>query len=358
MKTLAALAALTALSFVPQALAGTAHGSSNSTGGVYANETGRIIISPAVTKSIFGGGNPQIQIQQDSSQPVFSTYSFNNAAAPALNIGVSGGILGAYGLPDASYCCGGVYWKNNDGSTERTVASVSVALAATATSGNLGNKLLFRNTLSNTTSQAIAATIDASGRWIVNTLGYVPAVAGYYPKMYVSSLASEATIGGMRYTDDTGGAMLVMGKSRATTDGTNTAVTTGDTLAQIIASGADGTTNRLSSGIDFTSTGTIATNQVPGIIDLWTASATGVKIRAVRIDEAQQVGVNTNTAAIAATLDVNGYAKLKTNSSAPVACSATYRGSIAYTGGTTQYLCFCDGSAWQQVHSPATACTW
>jgi hypothetical protein len=60
----------------------------------------------------------------------------------------------------------------------------------------------------------------------------------------------------------------------------------------------------------------------------------------------------------AATLDVNGYAKLKTNSSQPVACSATYKGSIAYTGGTTNYLCFCDGTSWKQAHSPATACTW
>jgi hypothetical protein len=59
-----------------------------------------------------------------------------------------------------------------------------------------------------------------------------------------------------------------------------------------------------------------------------------------------------------ATLDVNGYIKLKTNSAAPVACSATYQGSIAYTGGTTNYLCFCDGTSWKQVHSPATACTW
>ena len=68
------------------------------------------------------------------------------------------------------------------------------------------------------------------------------------------------------------------------------------------------------------------------------------------------VGIGTTSPK--ATLDVNGYAKLKTNSSAPVACSATYKGSIAYTGTTTNYLCFCDGTSWKQAHSPATACTW
>jgi len=68
--------------------------------------------------------------------------------------------------------------------------------------------------------------------------------------------------------------------------------------------------------------------------------------------------VGIGTATPYATLDVNGYAKLKTNSAAPVACSATYKGSIAYTGGTTNYLCFCNGTGWMQAHSPATACTW
>ena len=68
--------------------------------------------------------------------------------------------------------------------------------------------------------------------------------------------------------------------------------------------------------------------------------------------------IGIGTATPAATLDVNGYAKLAKNTSAPVACSITTEGSLAYTGGTTKYLCFCDGSTWQQVHSPSTACTW
>ena len=76
----------------------------------------------------------------------------------------------------------------------------------------------------------------------------------------------------------------------------------------------------------------------------------------LRIEASGNVGIGTT--APVATLDVNGYAKLKMNAAQPVACSATYEGSIAYTGGTTQYMCFCNGSSWQQVHSPATACTW
>lgn len=73
------------------------------------------------------------------------------------------------------------------------------------------------------------------------------------------------------------------------------------------------------------------------------------------ITSSGNVGIGTTT--VNATLDVNGYAKLKTNTAAPVACSATYKGSIAMTS-TTNYICYCDGTSWKQIHSPATACTW
>jgi hypothetical protein len=59
-----------------------------------------------------------------------------------------------------------------------------------------------------------------------------------------------------------------------------------------------------------------------------------------------------------ATLDVNGYAKLKINASAPVTCDATHEGAIAYTGTTTHYLCYCDGTSWKQASAPGSTCTW
>jgi len=68
--------------------------------------------------------------------------------------------------------------------------------------------------------------------------------------------------------------------------------------------------------------------------------------------------VGIGTATPLATLDVNGYAKMKINASAPVTCSGTYEGAMAYMGTTTHYLCFCDGTSWKQVSTPASACTW
>ena len=76
----------------------------------------------------------------------------------------------------------------------------------------------------------------------------------------------------------------------------------------------------------------------------------------MRIASGGNVGIGTTTPN--ATLDVNGYSKLAKNASAPVTCDATHEGSIAYTGTTTHYLCFCDGTSWKPAHSPSTACSW
>ncbi len=56
-----------------------------------------------------------------------------------------------------------------------------------------------------------------------------------------------------------------------------------------------------------------------------------------------------------ATLDVNGYARLRAYSGAPVGCSTSYKGSIALTSSTR--MCVCDGTSWKEVNS-ATGCTW
>lgn len=56
-----------------------------------------------------------------------------------------------------------------------------------------------------------------------------------------------------------------------------------------------------------------------------------------------------------ATLDINGYARLKSYSSAPVACSSTNAGAIALN---SSYLgCVCNGTSWIKL-ADGTACVW
>lgn len=65
------------------------------------------------------------------------------------------------------------------------------------------------------------------------------------------------------------------------------------------------------------------------------------------------VGVGTTSPQ--ATLDVNGYARLKSYNSAPIICNPTYAGSIALNSNYTG--CTCNGSSWIKL-SDATACIW
>jgi len=57
-----------------------------------------------------------------------------------------------------------------------------------------------------------------------------------------------------------------------------------------------------------------------------------------------------------ATLDVNGYARLTLQSSAPATCSSTNQGAIALTH--LAKMCACNGSSWIFADSTGAACSW
>jgi hypothetical protein len=66
--------------------------------------------------------------------------------------------------------------------------------------------------------------------------------------------------------------------------------------------------------------------------------------------------VGIGTTAPQATLDVNGYARLALNSSAPVACSSSNPGAIALNH--LAKMCACNGTNWNFADSAGAACSW
>jgi hypothetical protein len=87
-----------------------------------------------------------------------------------------------------------------------------------------------------------------------------------------------------------------------------------------------------------------------------TPNGTASYVQRMTIDQNGNVGIGASNPT--ATLDVNGYARLKKYSAQPVACSATYDGAIALTHVYT--LCICNGgsSSWVQSKDGSTACSW
>ena len=57
-----------------------------------------------------------------------------------------------------------------------------------------------------------------------------------------------------------------------------------------------------------------------------------------------------------ATLDINGYARLKVYSEAPVECDADHDGSISLTSKYT--LCVCKSDNWVHTNDGSSTCEW
>jgi hypothetical protein len=91
---------------------------------------------------------------------------------------------------------------------------------------------------------------------------------------------------------------------------------------------------------------------------LFSSTATSVSV-AITGSERLTVtssGVGVNTSTPAATLDINGYARLKMNTSQPVACAVGTRGSLALT--TSGRACVCaSNDVWSDMVS-GKACNW
>jgi len=121
-------------------------------------------------------------------------------------------------------------------------------------------------------------------------------------------VAGQTLLDAQFSTDTAGGVNLILRKSNAGTNnpsvlfaksrGTAASpviITSGDSIGGVIFTGFDGTNYTRGAQILASSEGTIAGNQVPGNIEIYTSSATGVNIRAFKIDSSQILYLGAST---------------------------------------------------------------
>ncbi len=149
--------------------------------------------------------------------------------------------------------------------------------------------------------------------------------------------AADATLAVGRWSADTGGTSIRFYKSRNTTIGSNTAITTGDNIGKITAFADDGTDDdTVSSEILFDTEGTISTGQVPGVIKFQVAAA-GTLADALTIDSTRNVSTaGVLLQATITTLDDTGTPTVSA-------------GNLFKTGGTTAITDFDDGLVGQTI---------
>ena len=152
------------------------------------------------------------------------------------------------------------------------------------------------------------------------------------PRLQVLGIDSAAAALGLAMFSATANTtpQILMSRSRGATIASYTAVAVSDILSRIKSEGSDGTDFAIAADIRCTVDNTVANNQVPGRIGIFTTSAAGTLTEAIRINSAQQVAIGIATYVGSERLRVAGG-----TIAAPTATDVMIGGGELRTGATT-----------------------
>ena len=226
-----------------------------------------------------GQGNSLLQVEGDSSS---AAAQGSLSLRRGLNTAAIGGNIGAD--------LGKITFGANDGTVAATIISQSDA-AWSSTSDCPGN-IQFLTTPDGASSPTERLRIDSSGRVIIGaTSARVVGTNRQFTIEGTDSATSSASI--FRNSNSSGGAVLALGKSRGTTDGSNTVLQSGDQAAAIFFHGADGTdavsqVASISAEID----GTPGSRDMPGrLVFSTTPDGSYIVAERLRIGSSGQIGL-------------------------------------------------------------------
>ena len=189
----------------------------------------------------------------------------------------------------------------------------------TAPSGTAGNTITFTQ----------AMTLDASGRLLIGTTSSRTNNLSSASFLQLEAVNSSATGALVRNSADTGGAGLILGKSRGTSVGSVTAVASGDRLGTLSFSGTDGTSMLSAATIISEVDGTPGTNDMPGrLVFSTTADGASSPTERARIDSSGNLQMQTGA--------VMPYAPAPASiSTTATLTNANIQGQIINTTGTS-----------------------
>lgn len=142
--------------------------------------------------------------------------------------------------------------------------------------------------------------IDSSGNLLVNTTAARSLLGAnnHIPNIQLETVGNTNNRG-LSLTQNNAGiasSVIYFNKTRGTTAGSFTAVTSGDILGVILFNGADGSAILEGSSIVSTVEGTVSTGTVPGRLQFFTTNSSGVSTERLRINSDGRVLVGTTSA--------------------------------------------------------------
>jgi hypothetical protein len=295
---------------------------------------------PVFTSSTAIGNS--VMYQSSSKIGIGSTSPVN-----LLDIGPNGGIHINTGTPTntnfALYNVGGsLYWNGSavgsGGSSNGTGSTGYDAVWTSATT--IGTGLLYESAgyvgIGTAIPNATLEIYDNGDGIILSMAGFQQGATQYYDTDAYSYIDAD--------TAGTGGLFLEGLSNSRTESGINMDGTVADTVLDP-GQPAIKLSGEKRSGTGLTS---LANNElILDVENFWNGPLFDV-------NGAGYVGIGTSAPQV--TLDVNGVMRLAAQTAAPLTCNSTIKGTIAMTAHNG--LCFCNGSAWQKIESPTTACAW
>lgn len=265
---------------------------------------------PDADTTLVGTGVTQTLTNKTLTSPTINGGAINNAT-----IGATTANTGAFTSLSASGTVSGTGFSDYlasppaiggtaaaAGSFTTLAASANAVIAVTdntnaalrITQLGTGNALLVEDS---SNPDATPFVINASGTVLAGTT--VDASTQGATIQAITAMAARRNIANV------GGPAFRFEKSRATTDGTYTIVQNGDALGDCQFYGADGVQYILGASVKAEVDGTPGTNDMPGrLVFSTTADGASTPTEAMRINNAQQVGIGVTPAASKGTLQV------------------------------------------------------
>ena len=261
----------------------------------------RVAVGNTSPAAVGGYYAPKFSVEGDDYKGVISVIEHQNGISGGIvSIGKSRGTsAGAVTILQTDDITGRLLFSSADGVDFRVIsAEIRTLVGASPAANDVPGHLLFMTNDGSGVDSTERMRIASDGKVFIGSTAS-RTLSGVTPQVQVEGLdygTSSMSLIGNTGTDAGTAPLLMFGRSRGTSDGTSTAVASGDRLGAIFFTGADGTDiNTVSSYIEARIDGSVSGNTMPGRIQFYTNSGGSSASERMRIDKDGNVGIGTTS---------------------------------------------------------------
>jgi len=278
----------------------------NTTDRARIDSTGSVLIGPTSNRNVTNNAEtPLLLVEGDDSNVRTIACIANPGAeggfAAKIVLGKSRGTTrGSVTSLVNDDVVGIVQFDGADGTNLVPGASIRAEVEGTPGTNDMPMRMVFATRASGTGSATERMRIDSSGRLLVGTS--TSFAGAFSDQALLQTVRADGVAGytNWRFTNDTGGAIIYLNKSRSTTTGTNTIVQNADNIGTVNFAAADGATYHRAAVISAFVDGTPGANNMPGrLVFSTTPPGSSSPTERMRLDSAGGLSFNAGFGSVA-----------------------------------------------------------